>query len=166
LFKYSIPTITGDARIEPMKITFKGDYALKIMLDLSLEYGGPLVQMKEIARRQDIPKKFLEQIVVILKGAKYIRTVRGPKGGVALAKAPAKITLGEIIRLIEGPTAPIACVNSAGRGKCDFENRCAFREVFGEITHLINDVVDKTTFADMVERHVAMGRKRVMDFSI
>jgi len=83
-----------------------------------------------------------------------------------LAKAPAKITLGEIIRLIEGPTAPIACVNSAGRGKCDFENRCAFREVFGEITHLINDVVDKTTFADMVERHVAMGRKRVMDFSI
>lgn len=149
-----------------MKITFKGDYALKIMLDLSMEYGGPLVQMKEIARRQDIPKKFLEQIVVILKGAKYIRTVRGPKGGIALAKAPARITLGEIIRLIEGPTAPIACVNSAGREKCDFENRCAFREVFGEITRLINDVVDKITFADMVERHVAMGRKRVMDFSI
>lgn len=149
-----------------MKITFKGDYALKIILDLSLEYGGPLVQMKEIAKRQDIPKKFLEQIVVILKGAKYIRTVRGPKGGIALAKEPAKITLGEIIRLIEGPTAPIACVSTTGRGKCDFENRCVFREVFGEITSLINDVVDKTSFADMVERHLAMGRKRVMDFSI
>jgi len=149
-----------------MKITFKGDYALKIMLDLSLEYGGPLVQMKEIASRQDIPKKFLEQIVMILKGAKYIRTVRGPKGGIALGKEPAKITLGEIVRLIEGPTEPIACVSATGREKCDFENRCAFREVFGEITRLINDVVDKITFADMVERHVALGRKRVMDFSI
>jgi Rrf2 family cysteine metabolism transcriptional repressor len=149
-----------------MKITFKGDYALKIMLDLSLEYGGSLVQVKEIAKRQDIPKKFLEQIVMILKGANYIRTVRGPKGGIALAKEPAKITIGEIIRLIEGPTAPIACVSMAGRGKCDFEKRCAFREVFGEITHLIDDVVDKTTFADMVERHVAMGRKNVMDFTI
>jgi len=166
LFKYSIHKKAGDAEIEPMKITFKGDYALKIMLDLSLEYGGPLVQMKEIARRQDIPKKFLEQIVVILKGAKYIRTARGPRGGIALAKEPAKITLGEIIRLIEGSTAPIACVSETGRGKCDFENRCAFREVFGEIASLINDVVDKTTFADMVERHVAMGGKRVMDFSI
>jgi len=149
-----------------MKITYKGDYALKIMLDLSLEYGGPLVQMKEIASRQDIPKKFLEQIVLILKGAKYIRTVRGPKGGIALAKEPAKITVGKIIRLIEGPTAPIACVSTTGREKCDFENRCAFRDLFGEITRLINDVVDKTTFADMVERHVALGRKRVMDFSI
>jgi Rrf2 family cysteine metabolism transcriptional repressor len=149
-----------------MKITFKGDYALKIMLDLSLEYGGPLVQMKEIARRQDIPKKFLEQIVVILKGAEYIRTVRGPKGGIALTKEPAKITLGEIIRLIEGTTAPIACVSATGREKCDFESRCAFREVFAEITGLINGMVDKTTFADMVERHLAMGRKRVMDFSI
>jgi Rrf2 family cysteine metabolism transcriptional repressor len=149
-----------------MKITFKGDYALKIMLDLSLEYGGPLVQMKEIAGRQDIPKKFLEQIVLILKGAKYIRTVRGPKGGIALAKEPAKITVGEIIRLIEGPTAPIACVSTTGREKCDFENRCAFRDLFGEITRLINDVVDKVTFADMVERHLAMRRKRVMDFSI
>jgi Rrf2 family protein len=149
-----------------MKITYKGDYALKIMLDLSLEYGGALVQMKEIAGRQDIPKKFLEQIVLILKGAKYIRTVRGPKGGIALAKEPAKITIGEIIRLIEGPTAPIACVSTTGREKCDFENRCVFREVFGEITSLINDVVDKITFADIVERHVALGRKRVMDFSI
>jgi Rrf2 family cysteine metabolism transcriptional repressor len=149
-----------------MKITFKGDYALKIMLDLSLEYGGALVQMKEIARRQDIPKKFLEQIVLILKGAKYIRTTRGPKGGIALAKAPAKITLGEIIRLIEGSTAPIACVSATGRGQCDFENRCAFREVFGEIAGMISNVVDKTTFADMVEQTKALGGKRLIDYSI
>lgn len=149
-----------------MKITYKGDYALKIMLDLSIEYGGPLVQMKEIAGRQDIPKKFLEQIVLILKGAKYIKTVRGPKGGITLGKEPAKITLGEIIRLIEGPTAPIACVSTTGRGECDFQNRCVFRELFGEITHRINDVVDKTTFADMVERHRALGQARVVDFSI
>jgi len=148
-----------------MKITFKGDYALKIMLELSLENGGRLVQIKEIARRQDIPKKFLEQIVMILKGAKYIKTVRGAKGGVALAREPAKITLGEIIRLMEGPTEPIACV-SEFRGKCDFENRCAFQEVFGEITHLINGVIDKVTFADMADRTRALVWKRPLDYSI
>lgn len=149
-----------------MKITFKCDYALKIILDLSLEHGSYLVQMKDIARRQDIPKKFLEQIVLILKGAEYIKTVRGPKGGIALAKEPAKITLGEIIRLIEGPSSPIACVSATSREKCDFENRCVFRDVFGEIKRRIDDVVDKTTFSDMVERHVAMGRKRLIDYSI
>jgi Rrf2 family transcriptional regulator, cysteine metabolism repressor len=149
-----------------MKITFKGDYALKIILDLSLGYGKHLAQMKDIAKRQDIPKKFLEQIVLILKGANYVKTVRGPKGGIALAKEPAKITLGEIIRLIEGPTSPIACVSTSSRVKCDFENRCVFRGVFGEIKRLTNDVVDNTTFADMVERHVAMGQKRLIDYSI
>jgi Rrf2 family cysteine metabolism transcriptional repressor len=149
-----------------MKITFKGDYALKIMLDLSLGAGGGLVQMKDIAKRQDIPIKFLEQIVLILKRAKYIKTVRGNKGGIALTKDQSKITLGEIIRLIEGATSPISCVSTSCHEKCNFEYRCTFKEVFSEVKKRINDVVDKTTFADMVERTQSMKDKRVIDFSI
>lgn len=149
-----------------MKMTYKGDYALKIMLDLSEQYGGALVQMKEIALRQDIPKKFLEQIVLTLKAAKYIRTVRGPKGGVTLAKEPSAINLGEIIRLIEGPTAPIACVRPGGEKTCDFSGHCGFREVFGRIARRIDEDLDGTTFADMVERTAALARKQAVDFSI
>ncbi len=149
-----------------MKITFKSDYALKILLELSLGEKGQLIQMKEIARRQDIPKKFLEQIVLILKGANYINTVRGPRGGISLARDPEKITIGEIIRLIEGTTSPIGCVNETGRETCDFENRCAFRELFLEVNHRINDVVDKTTFADMASRTETIRSKRLADYII
>jgi Rrf2 family protein len=149
-----------------MKITYQGDYALKIMLDLARQYGGSLVQMKDIAMRQDIPKKFLEQIVLTLKAAKYVRTVRGPKGGITLAREPSSITLGEIIRLIEGPTAPIGCLQKGSERTCDFSGRCAFREVFGQIAQRIDEVVDGTTFADMVVRSDALARKQAVDFSI
>jgi Rrf2 family protein len=149
-----------------MKLTFKGDYALKIMLDLSLTYGKQLVQIKDIAERQDIPKKFLEQIVLLLKGAKYIKTVRGPKGGISLAKEPSEITLGEIVRLIEGPTSPIACVSTTGYVHCGFENQCAFRPIWAEIKGKINDVLDKTTFEDMVEKNKRMRGKVVADYCI
>jgi len=149
-----------------MKITFKGDYALKIMLDLSLAFGRHLVQIKDISQRQDIPKKFLEQIVLILKGAPYIQTVRGPKGGLTLAKEPASITLGEIVRLIEGPTSPIACVSTTGYAQCTFEKYCVFKSVFAEIKDRINDVLDHTTFDDMVEKHRRLTERAVLDYCI
>jgi Rrf2 family cysteine metabolism transcriptional repressor len=146
-----------------MKISFKGDYVLKIILDLSLVFGKGIRQIKEIAQKQDIPEKFLEQIITTLKGAGYVKTIRGAKGGVLLAKDPAEITLGEIIRLIDGPTSPIACVSITG---CNFENRCAFRDVFCEIRGRINDIVDKTTFADMVEKTRQLGEKEALDYTI
>jgi Rrf2 family protein len=149
-----------------MKITFKGDYALKTILDLALTYGQPISQIKDIAKRQDIPEKYLEQIIVLLKGASYVKTVRGPKGGVFLAKPPSKITLGEIIRLVEGPTSPITCVSTTGYVHCSFENRCAFRGVFLDIKNRINDVVDNTTFEDMVNKTRKMQGQEVIDFSI
>ncbi len=149
-----------------MKLTFKGDYALKIILDLSLNYGKELTQIKDIAARQDIPKKFLEQIVLTLKGAKYINTIRGPKGGIALAKAPAEITLGEIVRLIEGPTSPIACVSTTGYSHCDFERKCVFKGVWVEIKEKINAVLDHTTFEDMVIKTKKMMGSSTSDFCI
>lgn len=149
-----------------VKITFKGDYALKILLDLSLAFGKDLVQMKDISRRQDIPKKFLEQIILILKGAHYIKTMRGPKGGIALARPPEKITLGEIVRLIEGPTSPIACVSSSGYQPCNFEKRCALHGVWMNIKEKTNDILDRTTFADMAEKQLRLAGNAMPDYCI
>jgi len=149
-----------------MKISFKGDYVLKVILDLSLVFGKGIRQIKDIAQKQDIPEKFLEQIITTLKGAGYVKTVRGARGGVLLAKDPAEITLGEIVRLIDGPTSPIACVSATGYASCDFESRCAFRDIFCEIRDRINDIVDKTTFADMVEKTRQLGEKEAIDYTI
>ena len=148
-----------------MKITFKGDYALKIILDLSLIYGQK-TSIKEIAKRQDIPRKFLEQIVTILKGAGYVKTVRGLGGGVSLARDPSRITLGEIIRLIEGPTSPITCVSRSKHTKCDFEGKCALKLVFEKVRDRTNEIVDKTTFKDMAESTKNLRKSAHFDYSI
>ena len=148
-----------------MRITYKGDYALKILLNLSLNYQKGLIQIKDISKKEDIPIKYLEQIVLILKGAGYIRSRRGPYGGIQLAKAPEKIKLGEIIRLMDGTTAPITCVSKTEKSNCNDIHRCPFRDVFVEIRESINNIVDNTTFADMVEKIRRMSTKSP-DYSI
>lgn len=149
-----------------MRISFKGDYALKIILDLALTYNQGITQIREISKRQDIPEKFLEQLIVVLKRAKYIKTVRGPKGGVFLAKHPSKITLGEIVRLMEGHTSPIACVSCSGYSKCSFENKCVFKKVWASVRDKTNEIVDKTTFQDMVEEQIKMKSGKNLDYTI
>jgi Rrf2 family transcriptional regulator, cysteine metabolism repressor len=149
-----------------VKISFKGDYAMKIILDLSLHYDKGIVQIKDISKRQDIPTKFLEQIITSLKGAGFVKTVRGPKGGVYLSKPPSKITMGEIIRLMEGPTSPITCVSKSGHDKCGFEKKCALRCYFAEIRDRINDVVDKTTFQDIADKARQLNSSSAIDYSI
>ncbi|MGA2090966.1 MAG: Rrf2 family transcriptional regulator [Endomicrobiales bacterium] len=149
-----------------MKISFKGDYALKIILDLAVNYYHGIIPIKEISKRQDIPERFLEQIVTILKGAGYVKTVRGPRGGIGLAKKPVDITLGEIIRLMEGPTSPIACVSKSGYSPCEFERRCALRCVFEEVREKINTVVDTVTFQDMVDKTHQLHSTCMIEYSI
>jgi len=148
-----------------MKITYKGDYALKVMLDLALHYKNGISQIKDISERQDIPLKYLEQIVLVLKGSGYIRSKRGPEGGVFLAKSPEKIKLGEIIRLMDGTTAPITCVSKTEITKCDYFRACPFKDIFIDIRNYINNVLDRTTFADMVEKTKRMSAASI-DYSI
>ncbi|MCX5781216.1 MAG: Rrf2 family transcriptional regulator [Elusimicrobia bacterium] len=149
-----------------MKITYKGDYALKIILDLALLYNQGKTSIKEISKRQDIPRKFLEQIVTILKSAGYLKTERGSGGGISLSKDPAKITLGEIIRLIEGPTSPITCVSRSKYTKCDFEAKCALRTVFEKIRDRTSEIIDKTTFKDMVDKTKSLQKNIHPDYVI
>ena len=136
-----------------MKITFKGDYALKAILDLAMNSEeGKVVPISEISQRQDIPLPFLGQIMLILKNAGYVLSKTGKGGGFLLAKPPGKITLGEIIRLIEGPIEPIACGVRGKPSGCADEKFCAFREVWVNVTDAISDIVDTVTFADIMRR--------------
>ncbi|MDI6756398.1 MAG: Rrf2 family transcriptional regulator [Endomicrobiia bacterium] len=135
-----------------MKLTYKGDYALKIILDLAQYYEKGLVRVKDISERQDIPKKYLEQIILILKGAGYVRSRRGPDGGIALAKPPEKIRLGEIIRLTDGATSPITCVSKTEPSSCRAFAGCPFVDMWRDIRDYTNRIVDHTTFADMLDR--------------
>jgi Rrf2 family protein len=132
-----------------MKITFKGDYALKALLDLSIHYGKPQ-SIDDIAKRQDIPAKFLEQIMLTLKKGGFVKSVRGKKGGYLLSRDPKNITMGQAIRYIEGPVEPIACV--ANKETCSYSARCALRDVFSDIGSSISEKVDSITFADLRDR--------------
>ncbi|MFH1390496.1 MAG: Rrf2 family transcriptional regulator [Candidatus Margulisiibacteriota bacterium] len=150
-----------------MKITFKGDYALKAILDLSANFGAPQ-RIEEVARRQDIPVKFLEQILLSLKKGGFVRSLRGRSGGYELARAPEKITLGQIIRYIEGPVEPISCVLKKGGASCNFADRCVLRDVFDEIGSYVAKKVDSLTFAELRDRQKKreIQRKKFLDYSI
>ncbi len=132
-----------------MKITFKGDYALKVILDLSINQGK-LQSSDEIARRQDIPVKFLEQILLQLKKGGFVKSFRGQKGGYVLSRGPKDITMGQVIRYIEGPVEPIACVNH--KETCSYSSRCVLRDVFCDIGKYIAAKIDSLTFADLRDR--------------
>jgi Rrf2 family cysteine metabolism transcriptional repressor len=136
-----------------MKLTFKGDYALKAILDLSENsQNGKVVSLSDISKRQDIPVAFLEQIMLILKKAGYVRSKTGKGGGFLLSKPPENITLGEIVRLIEGPVEPIACGAKDRPSGCAEEERCAFREVWVQVTDAVSGIVDTVTFAQIMRR--------------
>lgn len=150
-----------------MKVTFKGDYALKAMLDLCFYVGEPQ-SVEEIAKRQDIPLKFLEQILLTLKKGGFVKSLRGRQGGYVLARKPEKITLGQVIRYIEGPIEPISCVYEQSPTKCDFAANCVFYEVFKEIGQLIADKVDSLTFAQLKDKQVkrSMQKNSFLNYSI
>jgi Rrf2 family protein len=135
-----------------MKITYKGDYALKAILDLSYNYKeGIVVPLTDISKRQDIPEKYLEQIMLILKRAGFVSSKRGIGGGFYLQKPPKELTLGDIIRVIEGSVEPIAC-GVENYDCCGEEEKCAFREVWLKVTRAITDIVDTVTFEYMMKR--------------
>lgn len=136
-----------------MKITFKGDYALKAILDLAMNsQTDKLVPLTDIAQRQDIPLPFLEQIMLTLKKAGYVQSRVGKGGGFFLAKKPEVITLGEIVRLIEGPVEPIACGVRGRPSGCADEGACAFREIWMRVTEAVSEIVDTITFAQIMQR--------------
>lgn len=133
-----------------MKISTKGRYALRLMLDLAMNEDGNVVRIKDIAARQDISDKYLEQIISILNKAGYVRSTRGPQGGYTLKKEPKDYTVGMILRLTEGSLAPVTCVEEDAV-VCEREAACATMEVWKRLNQAISGVVDDMTLADLVE---------------
>lgn len=133
-----------------MKISTKGRYALRLMLDLAMNEDGNVVRIKDIAARQGISDKYLEQIISILNKAGYVRSMRGPQGGYCLKKKPQEYTVGMILRLTEGSLAPVPCVEEDAL-ECEREECCATVEVWKKLNLAVNDVVENITLADLVE---------------
>lgn len=134
-----------------MKITYKGDYALKTILDLAGHFGNGPVAINDLSKRLDIPTKFLEQILLDLKRAGFVASRRGKVGGYSLAKEPARITLGEVVAFIDGPIQPIACVDKKYSG-CRDAGTCVFRSVWSQVADSTAKIIDSVTFADLLKR--------------
>jgi Rrf2 family protein len=134
-----------------MRITYKGDYALKTILDLALHYGNSPVSIPDLARRADMPIKFLEQILLDLKRGGFVESRRGKIGGYLLAREPSRIKLGEIIRFIDGPIEPVACVHNNYEG-CSDISKCIFRDIWERVTDATSEIIDNITFEDLVNR--------------
>lgn len=133
-----------------MKISTKGRYALRLMLDLAMYSEGGPVCLKDVARRQQISDKYLEQIIATLNKAGYVRSIRGAQGGYLLKKDPAEYTVGMILRLTEGDLAPVGCVG-AEKEECERREGCVTIRIWQQINDAVNRVVDNITLADMLD---------------
>ena len=134
-----------------MKISTKGRYALRLMLDLALYSGGSAVPLRDVAARQEISDKYLEQSVTQLSRAGLVRSIRGAGGGYLLTRAPEQYTVGEILRVLEGTLSPVSCAD--GTDCCSRADRCVTVEVWREIQAAVDGVVDRITLSDLVDRY-------------
>lgn len=133
-----------------MKISTKGRYALRLMLDLALNNTGEPVRIREIAARQEISDKYLEQIISVLNKAGYVRSLRGPQGGYRLTREPEKYTVGMILRLTEGALTPVPCLDDEVN-LCARQETCVTLRLWKMLDEAVCGVVDKVTLADLVE---------------
>lgn len=133
-----------------MRLSTKGEYASRAMLELSLHHPHRGLHIKEISEAQDIPSRFLEQILLLLKRTGYLRSKKGPRGGYFLARPPSQITVAEIIRVMDGPLAPIDCVSVTAHEFCPREENCGLRVLWKEVRDAVASILERTTFADLV----------------
>ncbi len=133
-----------------MKISTKGRYALRMMVDLAEHKNDGYIALKDIAARQGISKKYLEQIVPILNRAEILNTNRGYQGGYKLAKSPEKYTVGEILRLTEGSLAPVTCLDFDPIG-CDRRSYCPTLYIWEDLNKIITEYLDNITLQDILD---------------
>lgn len=135
-----------------MRVSRKGEYALRAMIDLSLRYGEGPVTVSEVSRRGGIPRKFLQQILLQLKQARLVQSARGPSGGYSLIRPPDRITLAEVLREIDGPLAPLSCVSAWAHRTCGKERDCGLYGVMLDVRNAIAGILESVTLADVCRR--------------
>ncbi len=135
-----------------MKISTKGRYALRMMCDIAIHQNQNPIPLKEIAERQNISVKYLEQIVIILSRAGFLKSIRGSQGGYKLANSPDHYTVGMILRLTEGSLAPVSCLEDEVN-QCSRAGECQTLFIWENLYKAICDVVDNITVQDIIDRN-------------
>ncbi len=149
-----------------MNLSQKCQYAVRAILELAKRYGQGPVTAGEIASSQVIPQRFLEVILNELKPTGLIESRRGVRGGYFLAGQPKDITVGQVIRLIDGPLEPVHCVGDHGKLACSLRQQCALVELWAEARQAIEQIYDGATFQDLLEREHQLDRQAAIDFCI
>lgn len=140
-----------------MKISTKGRYALRVMIDLAMHDTGEYIALKDISERQGITIKYLEQIVTVLNKAGFLRSMRGNNGGHRLARAPKEYVVGDILRTMEGDLAPIECLSLSANGDCPRAEECATLNFWKGLDNVITEYVNKYTLQDLVDQTQALS---------
>lgn len=146
-----------------MKISTKGRYATRALLDLALNDGQSPVMLKNISAKQGLPLHYLEQIVPLV-AARVITSARGPKGGIRLASGPVDISLLDIIEVLEGPVAPVECVEDPC--SCTRSSSCVTRDVWDELAQAMRSVLKSTTLQDLVDRQMQKATAKKLSCDI
>ncbi len=133
-----------------MKLSTRGQYGTRALLELALHQGQGPVLLRDIAQRQQISLQYLEHLISPLIAGGVVRSTRGARGGVSLARAPEEIRLSEVVRLLEGSSAPVECVDNPEA--CNRSELCVTRDIWGELKQAIDGVLESTTLKDLVER--------------
>ena len=136
-----------------MKISTKGRYALRLMLDLAMHHDGSFIPLKAVSQRQSISDKYLEQIVHLLSKGGLVQSARGAQGGYRLTREPAQYSVGEILRLVEGSLVPVACLECGAQ--CEHTDQCMTIDLYRRMQNAIDSIVDNTTLVDLIVEHEA-----------
>ena len=147
-----------------MKMSTKGQYGTRALLDLALHYGEGPVLIKNIAKRQGISQHYLEHLFIRLSVAGLVNSTRGAKGGFVLAKPPAQIKISKVIQLMEGSLAPVQCVDDPK--VCSRVASCVTRDVWVDMKKAISEVLESSTLQDLVERHTEKEQAKVVMYHI
>ena len=139
--------------LQPMKLSRKSDYALRALMTLVERYGKGPVSIRELAEKNDVPRGFLEHIMLDLKSQNIVKSIAGRVGGFILARPPEDITMGQIVRHFDGLLAPIGCVSASGYEPCSQEATCRFRRVLLDIRNYTAHKMDEATLAEVYGYH-------------
>lgn len=149
-----------------MPISQKCQYAVRSLFELAKRQGAGATKISEIAEAQAIPPRFLENILNHLKGGGFVESVRGKDGGYLLARSAKDLTVGEIVRFMEGPLSPVECTIGGKKAACSMYGRCVFLPLWKRAQDALESVYDGTTFHDLVVQEADAHEKSVLEFSI
>ena len=135
-----------------MKISTQGRYGLRALVDLAVNESAGAIPLREISQREDISERYLEQLFAKLRKAGIVSSVRGAHGGYKLNRDPGEITVGDVMRVLEGDLAPVDCTKENVEDRCEHANRCVTNEIWREIKEKIEEVVDNRTLEELKER--------------